>query len=265
MIGLLDQLPDHISTFFSAKLAIFVDPPNFSLDIDLDDVISLSEDTIDTLKEAILPEDIKDCAAIVLSEFAAGAIGGIAGKETAVLDGNKNNKDNFLVSAESSGLFFAIRGGFNAGAQLLGVTTSLVSIIALVLATFVSEEFKIFARGTGSSKASAVEVAADVAKWVTYDVSMPMDASFSAAIGCGALAGIMSQLLRESGGDFGGPLLTVTDIKQKPLMRIVKAGIEGSAQFLTYEAARQWLLPIIPVIPFSPNFNPQSLLGSIGG
>ena len=228
--------------------------------------------------------------AIFLSEFAAGAIAGVAQKETALLDGNKDadaNKDTFLAIAETNGLFFAVRGGLKAAAQLLGMTTGAASIATLVLAILLSEEFKIFSRrgppvlrDTTSSlltpdlKDSAAsvlganitttEVLADVTKWITYDVTFEsLPETFDSAIGCGALAGISSQLFREFGkGGFNSP--TITSIRELPFVRVLRAAVEGSVQFLTYEATRQFLFPYIPDInPLVLEDMPKSFLQTI--
>jgi len=210
----------------------------------------------DEVIDAILPRDLADCASIVLSEFAAGAIAGVATKEVAVLDGNSNSKDTFVTSAETSGLFFAAQGGLRAATQLLGMTTPLVGVIVLLLATALSEEIKILSRNSGGSNGSGdlsptsffgnvttTEVVADVSKWIVYDLTLPMEGDISslmgldAAVQCGALAGIVSQVLREAGGDF--TTMTVRGVKESPVVRVARSAVEGAIQFLTYEVSRQ--------------------------
>ena len=252
--------------------------------------------------------DFKDVVAIFVSEFAAGGIAGLAQKETALLDGNKDavdaNKDTFLAIAETNGLFFALRGGLKAAAQLLGtshhlyiitptytspithtslfytsgITTGVASVVTLLLAITFSEEFKILSRRSSplqtllpvdlkdsatsvfGANITTTEVLADVTKWITYDVSIEsLPETFYSAIGCGALAGITSQLFREFGkGGFNSP--TIAGIREVPIVRIARAAVEGTVQFVAYEASRQWLFPYIPDInPYIPNINPLSL------
>jgi hypothetical protein len=104
------------------------------------------ENTASTLQSAMLPSDMMDAAAVIASEGAAGALGGIAGKGLSIVDGNKNNKDNAFTNAGASGAFFAIRSGLRALSTLVGMSTPLVGLLTLIIATVSSEVIKMRAR-----------------------------------------------------------------------------------------------------------------------
>ena len=160
--------------------------------------------------------------------------------------------------------------------------------MTLLLAITLSEEFKILSRRSSPASSknnttstssllsvdlkdsttsvfganiTTTEVLADVTKWITYDVTFAsLPETFNAAVGCGALAGITSQLFREFGqGGFNSP--TIVGIRELPLVRILRAAVEGAVQFLTYEASRQYLFPYIPDIhpPSIPVISPLVL------
>jgi len=96
--------------------------------------------------EAIVPVDISDAVAVALSEGASGFLGGVAAKLVSLLDNNKENEDNIVTNSVSSSSFFAVRGGLRALAELVGMSSILINIGALILATLISEIIKLRSR-----------------------------------------------------------------------------------------------------------------------
>ena len=96
--------------------------------------------------EAVVPVDLSDAIAVALSEGASGFLGGVAAKSISLLDNNKENEDNFVTNSVSSSSFFAVRGGLRALAELVGMSSILINILALVLATLISEIIKLRSR-----------------------------------------------------------------------------------------------------------------------
>lgn len=96
--------------------------------------------------EAVVPVDLSDAIAVALSEGASGFLGGVAAKSISLLDNNKENEDNFVTNSVSSSSFFAVRGGLRALAELVGMSSILINILALILATLISEVIKLRSR-----------------------------------------------------------------------------------------------------------------------
>ena len=90
----------------------------------------------------ILPVDQTDALAIFLSESISGFLGGLALKGVSVVDGNKNNKNSILNSAEVSGAYFGVAGALRSLALALGLSNLFVNAIALVFAGVASEVLK---------------------------------------------------------------------------------------------------------------------------
>lgn len=106
----------------------------------------LLEESSKKFVEAVVPVDLSDAIAVALSEGASGFLGGIAAKSVSLLDNNKENEDNIVTNSVSSGSYFAVRGGLRAVAELVGMSSILVNVIALVLATLISEIIKLRSR-----------------------------------------------------------------------------------------------------------------------
>lgn len=90
------------------------------------------------------------------------------------------------------------------------------------------------------------EIASDVVKWLVYDISVPNVAyvPIDVTANLGALAGITSQLIKETGKKKRLSLPIVEE--DIPLARVSRAAFEGAVQFVTYEFTRQWLLTVAP-------------------
>jgi len=145
----------YISSFRSLPndvIDVIVNPPTapslYPLQyIDIGSVGSLLlEESSKKFVEAIVPVDLSDAIAVALSEGASGFLGGIAAKSISLLDNNKENEDNIVTNSVSSGSYFAVRGGLRAVAELVGMSSILVNVIALLLATLISEIIKLRSR-----------------------------------------------------------------------------------------------------------------------
>ena len=117
------------------------------------------------------------------------------------------------------------------------------------------EEVKMSGKPPMLGKSSPKEIFSDVIKWVVYDAFEPNIAyvPFEVTLNCGALAGIVSQLVKEEGGGSKRLSLPIKE-EESVFLRISRAAFEGAIQFLTYEISRQWLLGNVP--------NPDRLLHS---
>ena len=117
------------------------------------------------------------------------------------------------------------------------------------------EEVKLPIKPPMLGKSSPKEIISDVIKWVVYDAFEPNVAyvPFEVTLNCGALAGIVSQLVKEERNDNKRLSLPITE-EESVFLRISRAAFEGAVQFLTYEISRQWLLGNVP--------NPDRLLHS---
>lgn len=100
----------------------------------------------DLLKTAVLPFDTQDAIAIFISEGVSGALGGLAAKAVMVIDGNKNNRESGFTNAEVSGAYFGVTGAIRSLAQVSGLSPIAINLLALFLATVISEGIKFRSR-----------------------------------------------------------------------------------------------------------------------
>lgn len=103
----------------------------------------LLDATLPALKSAVLPTDGQDAIAIFISESACGFLGGIAAKGISLIDGNKNNRESGLLSAQLSGTYFGVSATIRSLAQLAGLSTILVNTLALVFSILLTEAIKL--------------------------------------------------------------------------------------------------------------------------
>jgi hypothetical protein len=98
------------------------------------------------------------------------------------------------------------------------------------------------------------ELLSDVMKWFVYTSIIPDVAYVPLVItlNCGALAGIVSQLVKEDRQTQQRLTLPIPESEDTAILRVSRAAFEGATQFFTYEVTRQWLLGNIP--------NPDRLL-----
>jgi hypothetical protein len=75
-----------------------------------------------------------------------GALGGLAAKAIAFIDGNRYNRESTLVNAEISGAYFGVTGAIRSIAQIAGLSPIAVNLFALFLATVTSEVIKFRSR-----------------------------------------------------------------------------------------------------------------------
>lgn len=90
----------------------------------------------------LLPVDQQDAVAIFISEGASGFLGGIAAKGIARIDGNRNNRDTSLASGELSGAYFGTAAAIRSLAQLAGLSSFFVNLLAVIFASALSEFVK---------------------------------------------------------------------------------------------------------------------------
>ena len=111
----------------------------------------------DLLKNAVLPFDTQDAVAIFISEGVSGALGGLAAKAVMVIDGNKNNRLSGLINAEVSGAYFGVTGAIRSLAQISGLSPIAINLLALFIATIVSEGLKLRSRSIVPQRKKALE------------------------------------------------------------------------------------------------------------
>ena len=92
---------------------------------------------------ALLPVNQEDALAIFVSEGVSGSLGGLAGKVVSLIDGNKQKRGGALVNAGTYGAYFGVAGAVRSLASISGFSDLAVSLTAFVLATVVSEAFKV--------------------------------------------------------------------------------------------------------------------------
>jgi hypothetical protein len=117
------------------------------------------------LWSALLPVDQQDAVAIFISEGVSGFLGGVAAKGRSIssrivvlsllivflvhyigislIDGNRNDRQTSLGSAETSGAYFGTAAAIRSLAQLAGLSNVLVNILSLTFAAALSEFVKI--------------------------------------------------------------------------------------------------------------------------
>ena len=98
------------------------------------------------LLNSLVPLDRQDYIAIFISEGVSGALGGLAAKVISLIDGNKDNKESSLVSAEVSGAYFGVSAASRSLVSIAGLSPIAVNLFALILATAISEGLKIRGR-----------------------------------------------------------------------------------------------------------------------
>ena len=109
-------------------------------------VNDVAQPTVDFLKNAVLPQDTPDGFAIFVSEGVSGALGGLAAKVITLINGNKNNKESALKNAEISGAYFGVTGAIRSLAQISGLSAIAINLLALFVATVISEGLKFRSR-----------------------------------------------------------------------------------------------------------------------
>ena len=105
-------------------------------------VKAILEDTVDVLKEGILPENNEDLVAIFTSEACAGALGGISSQIVSILL-NDEKRSSLLTETITDASFFGIRSVVRAIATILGLPQPVVNVAAPIIATLASESAKI--------------------------------------------------------------------------------------------------------------------------
>ena len=78
-----------------------------------------------------------------MSEGVSGSLGGLAGKVVSLIDGNKQKRGGALTNAGTYGAYFGVAGAVRSLASISGFSDLAVSLTAFVLATVVSEAFKV--------------------------------------------------------------------------------------------------------------------------
>jgi len=158
-IQLLHVLPplDHCSFLLTSAQAVVENPALEALEL-LEAAEQILEPGVEELWEAIVPEDFSDAVAVSLSEGIAGIASGLVTKIVTQYDGNlqTEGKDSFSTNAGSQASFFATRAGLRAVIQVLGSSSVLFNILALFLATIVSEVIKAYSRELTVREARAV-------------------------------------------------------------------------------------------------------------
>lgn len=116
--------------------------------IDLPTIASyfLENTALPALVSTVLPTDEQDAVAIFISESACGFLGGIAAQGVSLIDGNKNNKESGLLSAQLSGTYFGISATVRSLAQIAGLSTILVNLFGLVFSIVCTEIIKVRGR-----------------------------------------------------------------------------------------------------------------------
>ncbi|KAJ1431277.1 hypothetical protein B484DRAFT_448441 [Ochromonadaceae sp. CCMP2298] len=94
------------------------------------------------LMSSALPVDQSDAIAIFISEGVSGFLGGVAVKGIAVISGDTNNKDSGLQNAQFSGLYFGVSGAVSSLAQIAGLSTITVNVLALAIGFLVGQSLK---------------------------------------------------------------------------------------------------------------------------
>jgi len=98
------------------------------------------------LENVIFPSDIRSLGASVVTEGFSGFLSGLSVSIVAAFDGNKNISDTTMNFAGTSGIYFASRSGIETAGKILGMSTPLVDILAILFPALLSEIFKIRAR-----------------------------------------------------------------------------------------------------------------------
>jgi hypothetical protein len=199
-----------------------------------------SEKVEQVLVNAVLPQDFSDAISIAVSEGASGFLAGVVTRGIQIIDGNKQrapgdlSSNGLARSGASTGAYFAVRGGVRSAAAFLGMSTQLVNIIAVLVATGATESVDIYLKTRGVEKKrvgrgptmqelmqfeqqpkngkdgtepapsknelTTTAVFADVTKWVTFETLIPnlpiVPLEISTATG--VIAGLVAQLVRES-------------------------------------------------------------------
>ena len=99
-------------------------------------------DTVDVLKEGILPENNEDLVAIFSSETCAGALGGISSQVMSILL-NDEKKTSFFTETITDASFFGTRSIVRAISTILGLPQPVVNVAAPIIATLASESAKV--------------------------------------------------------------------------------------------------------------------------
>jgi len=100
----------------------------------------------DTFVGYTFPQSVPDAAASIISSGASGLIAGVTVSIVAGFDGNKNFNDSALASAGTSGFYFATRSSVSVIGEIIGMSTPVVDILAIILPIMVSELFKLRVR-----------------------------------------------------------------------------------------------------------------------
>eukprot|EP01031_Cornospumella_fuschlensis_P034964 gene34964-42341_t len=109
-----------------------------------DNVINyITENFESNVWSSLLPVDQQDALAIFISEGVSGFLGGVALKGVSLIDGNRNNRESSLANAETSGLYFGSTAAIRSLAQLAGLSSITVNLVAVSLAALFSEVLKI--------------------------------------------------------------------------------------------------------------------------
>jgi hypothetical protein len=245
----------------------------------------LLESTTSTIWEAVFPETMDDALAVAISEGASGFLGGIAGKTMSIVDGNQNNRDNALTSAGASGAFFAVRGGVRVLADLIGMSTPLVDLSALIVATVLSELIKLRGRyisdqqtrvGNGPTMLELMRFRnpsmKDLMQFQRYEKTGELSPRRKRVMGKVTREELLADIAKwvtydvvvpgaayvpwdstASSGALAGivaQLFRESDrakgLQDNVAMRLGRSSIEGAVQFLTYEVSRQYLLSVVP-------------------
>jgi hypothetical protein len=113
----------------------------------------------------------------------------------------------------------------------------------------IGNEIPITSEAPMLGKSSPIEIISDMVKWFSYAILAPDVAyvPWEVSANCGALAGIISQLVKEGENKDKIRLsLPILEDEDSVYARLPRAAFEGAVQFLTYEVTRQWLLAVAP-------------------
>lgn len=253
------------------------------------DIPALGEALVETTKDAvfafILPQTFNDAAASIISSGVSGFIAGLVVSAVATLDGNTNFKDPKFIFAGTSGFYFATRSTVDTIGEIVGMSTPLVNVFAIVVPVIVSELFKLRAKaiseqqtrvGKGPTmyelmrfdnptikdimqfrenekngkdpkmrkpmlaKVTQAELVSDVTKWFSFSLLNPLlsGVPFIGTVEAGAVAGLVSQLVREREDSAAA---SSAGTYSSRVLRCLRATLEGSFQFLTYDLCKKYL------------------------
>ena len=106
------------------------------------EVKAILEETVDVLKEGVLPENNEDLVAIFTSEACAGALGGISSQIVSFLLNDKKRQSLFTETVADAS-FFGIRSVVRTVTTFLGLPQPIVNVAAPIIATLASESAKV--------------------------------------------------------------------------------------------------------------------------